>query len=780
VILNLAAGVLVGACWLQAQQEPQKVASPQRALLNRYCVTCHNEKVKTAGLLLDRMDVEEPSTGAPVWEKVIRKLRTGSMPPAGLPRPDPATYDSFATYLETALDGAAQAAPNPGRPTIRRLNRAEYANSIRDLLAIDVDVQSLLPADDSGFGFDNIGDVLTVSPAFLERYMSAGRRVVRLAMGDPTIRPAADVYSVSRFLVQDTRMSDDLPFGSRGGFAVRHYFPLDGEYVVKIRLQRSGKDDIIGLGRPQDLDVRVDDERIRLFTVGRQGGDPSPYGELAKYEPDDGLEVRFQAKAGLHLVAAAFLKETLKSEGPLRRQRGAAQEGPGVGSVAIDGPYNPTGPGDTPSRRKIFLCHPAESREEADCAKRILSTLARRAYRRPVTDSDVEELMSLYQSGRALGFEAGIGRALQGLLVSTDFLFRAEKDQSGASAGKAYPVSDLALASRLSFFLWSSIPDDELLSLAEQGRLRDSGVLERQVRRMLADSRSKALVDNFAGQWLYLRNLRLASPDQNVFPTFDENLRNAFEQETKLFFASIVREDRSVLDLLNADYTFLNERLAQHYGIPNVRGSNFRRVMLGGHEERKGLLGQGSVLTVTSYATRTAPTLRGKWLLENILGAPPPPPPPDVPSLKETKEAKALTMRERLEQHRSNAVCASCHSRMDPLGFALENFDAIGGWRTTSGAANTPIDSSALLPDGTKFDGPTELRRILLERREEFVATLTEKLLTYALGRGIEYYDAPAIRKITREAAASNYTWLSLTIGIVSSTPFQMRRATEP
>jgi hypothetical protein len=570
-------------------------------------------------------------------------------------------------------------------------------------------------------------------------------------------------------------MSDDLPFGSRGGFAIRHYFPLDGEYLIKIRLQRSGKDDIIGLGRPQELDIRVDDERIKLFTVSSERKDQPPYGEPAKYELDDGLEVRFAAEAGLHLVGATFLKETLKAEGPLRRQRGPAQDGPGVGSIAIDGPYNPTGPGDTPNRQRIFLCHPTGSQDEEACAGKILSTLARRAYRRPVTDTDVQDLIRLYQSGRSSGFEAGIGRALQGLLVSTDFLYLVEKDQTEAGEAGAYPVSDLELASRLSFFLWSSIPDDELLSLAERGRLRKPEVLEQQVRRMLADSRSKALVDNFAGQWLYLRNIRLVSPDPNVFPGFDENLREAFEQETKLFFESIVREGRSVLDLLNADYTFLNERLARHYGIPNVRGSNFRRVMLSNHEERKGLLGQGSILTVTSYATRTAPTLRGKWLLENILGTPPPPPPPDVPSLKESKEAKALTMRERLEQHRANPVCASCHSRMDPLGFALENFDAIGGWRTTSGAANTPIDSSGVLPDGTKFDGPAELRKILLDRREQFVATLTEKLLTYALGRGVEYYDAPAIRKIKREAASSNYSWLSLTMGVVKSIPFQMR-----
>ena len=700
-------------------------------------------------------------------------------------------YDSFATYLETELDRAAKANPNPGRAVIHRLNRTEYTNAIRDLLALEINGRSLLPGDDSaGYGFDNIGENLTVSPALLERYLSAAEKISRLAVGDASMSPALKTYDVPQRLVQEDRMSEDLPFGSRGGIAFRHYFPLDGEYIITVRLQRSSHNDgiIVGIAEPKLIDVRLDGSRIMLFTVGgeRKGksgggqaiGDP----EQEKYErtADDGIEVRFPAKAGPHLVGVTFLKGTVKPEGALERNARLGKESrEGVGSVMIAGPYDPEGPGDTPSRRKIFVCRPADSGDAEPCAKKILSTLARRAYRRPVTDEDVQPLLSLYKAGQSKGgFEAGIRMALQGMLVSPGFLFRVERDPANVAPGNAYGISDLELASRSSFFLWSSIPDEELLDWAERGKLKDPAVLEEQVRRMLGDSRSEALVSNFAGQWLYLRNMDSVYPDPDVFPEFDDNLREAFQRETELFFESIVREDRSVLDLLDANYTFLNERLARHYQIPNIHGSTFRRVTLS-DENRRGLLGHGSILTVTSYATRTAPTIRGKWLLENILGTPPPPP-ANVPSLKEDNDAKALTMRERMEQHRKNPVCASCHRLMDPLGFALETYDAIGRWRTTSGVANTPIDASGVLPDGTKFQGPAELRQILLSRREDFVTTLTEKLLTYALGRGVEYYDFPAIRKITREVAARDYRWSELVLGIVNSTPFQMRRPEEP
>ena len=770
-------------------------SSPYRAVLNQYCVTCHNEKLRTAELLLDKADVENVSTGAPIWEKVVRKLRGRAMPPTGMPRPDEATYDSFATYLETALDRAAATNLNPGRPPAHRLNRAEYTSAIRDLLEMEIDGGSLLPADDPGYGFDNNGAVLAVSPMLLERYMSAARKITSLAVGDTSISPAFETYRIPRLMMQEDRMSEDLPFGSRGGIAVRHQFPLDGEYVVRIRLQRDKDERIVGLNEPHQLHVLLDGQPVNVLTVGGVYGGKLGnvmYGykpeqaEQLEYErtADANLEVRFAAKAGTRLLGVTFRKETAEPEGmftpylPDLAYLGKGDD-PTLANISIGGPYNATGVGETSTRSKIFVCRPTSSKDEAACAREILSALARRAYRRPVTEGDVRALFTLYDDGRQDGgFEAGIALALQKILVSPEFLFRIERDPSDAAPQSAYRLSDLELASRLSFFLWSSIPDDELLDAATRGRLREPGVLEQQVRRMLADSRSQSLVDNFAGQWLFLRNMRLVQPDVETFTDFDENLREAFQKETELFIGSTLREDRPVLDLLTADYTFVNERLARHYGIPNVYGSHFRRMTLS-DEARRGLLGQGSILTVTSYANRTSPTLRGKWLLENILGAPPPPPPPNIPSLK-PKDAtgKVLSVREQLEQHRTNAVCASCHSRMDPLGFALENFDAVGKWRTRD--ASTTIDASGVLPDGTKFDGPAELRRILLRRPDEFVTTVTERLLTYALGRGVEYYDQPAIRKIVREAAPSEHRWSALVVGIVNSTPFQMRRTVEP
>lgn len=781
-------------------------AAPYRAVINQYCVVCHNEQLRTAGLVLNKLDLANVPEGAETWEKVIGKLRTSAMPPPGVPRPDQATYDGFATYLETALDRAAASKPNPGRVAVHRLNRAEYTNAVRDLLAVDVDVESLLPVDDSGYGFDNIADVLSVSPMLLVRYMSAAGKVTRSAVGDPNVLPNLETYDVPYLLTQDERMSEDLPFGSRGGMAIRHNFPLDGEYLIKIRLQRAGIEhdrQIIGLSESHQLDIRVDGERVKLFTVGgeakSEAANPSGkkkfgYDYRSADDADAHLEVRFSAKAGSRLVGVNFLNDAWEREGvldsPLAEFRlldkssegrsdspGTKEDAPAVSQVAISGPYNAKGLGETPSRRKIFICRPVSSADELPCATKILSGLARSAYRRPVTDGDVQALLTLYNVGRKEGgFEAGIGMALQRILVSPEFLFRIEHDPASVAPGSAYRISDLELASRLSFFLWSSIPDNQLLNLAAAGKLKEPAILEQQVRRMLADSRSNALVKNFFGQWLYLRNMPGVHPDQEAFPEFDENLREAFEQETQLFLESNLREDRSVQDLLNADYTFVNERLAKFYGIPNIYGSHFRRVSLQGHEERRGLLGQGSILTVTSYANRTSPTIRGKWLLTNVLGTPPPPPPPNVPSLKEdnTANGKVLTMRERMEQHRSNAACAVCHAQMDPLGFALENFNGVGEWRNTS-EAGTPVDASGGLPNGTKFNGPAELRKVLLSHPEQFANTVTDRLLTYALGRGVEYYDQPAIRKIAREAASNNYRWSSLILGIVSSTPFQMR-----
>jgi hypothetical protein len=716
---------------------------------------------------LDIADADHPEENAAIWEKVLHKLRTREMPPPGLPHPDDATYDSLANYLETALDRAAATRPNPGRPAAYRLNRFQYANAIRDLIALEIDSASLLPADDSGYGFDNIGDVLTVSPMLLEKYLSAAGKISRLAVGDASLSPTSTEYQVPPATVQTERESRDLPIGSRGGLAVRHQFPLDAEYVIKVRLQR-GKDatTILGTSEQRQLDIRLDGRRIRLFTVG---GQTQVEADNARGALDEGLEVRVPVNAGPHLVASTFLKDTVKTEGVLDTAGNQAFF-EGVGSVSIAGPYAAKGPGDTASRRKIFVCRPRGPRDEESCATTIITTLARRAYRRAINKDEIPGLMIPYKLARDTGrFEDGIRLALQRILVSPDFLFRVEVDPAQAPSGTAYRVSDVELASRLSFFLWSSSPDDELLTLAENRRLKEPAVLERQVTRMLADSRANTLVSNFVGQWLYLRNIEAVLPDPAAFPDFDENLRAALARETELFFESMLREDRSLLDLLRADYTFLNERLARHYGIAGIHGSDFRRVTLT-NEERKGLLGKGSVLTVTSYPNRTSPTLRGKWVLENLLGSPPPPPPPNVPSLKEDKDVSLLTMRQRMALHQASPVCSSCHARMDPLGFALENFDGLGRWRTG-------VDSSGVLPDGTNIDGPVGLRQVLLDKKDQFVMTATERLLTYALGRGVEPFDMPAVRKIVRDAGLRDYRWSSLIMGIVKSVPFQMRRA---
>lgn len=761
-----------------------KLAASHRSTLNRYCVTCHNQTLKTAGLMLDRLDAGNVGPDAQLWEKVLRKLRNREMPPAGMPRPDEAIYEALMAYLETELDRFAESKPDPGRPAVHRLNRAEYGNAIRDLLALEIDSAAMLPADDMGYGFDNIGDVLTVSPLLLERYLSAAAKVSRLATGDTSLSAAFQTYDIPRSLEQQDRMGQDLPYGSRGGIAIRHHFPVDGEYLIKVRLQTGRFDEILGRNKGHQLDLRLDEERLELFTIEPdEQGDVEVHG--AGPTVDSHLEVRVPVKAGTRTVMATFTKDTIKPEGVLAKYNPSLRNRDpaffeGVGSISIAGPYNIEGPGETASRDKIFLCRPADSQREEACARKIISALARRAFRRPITEEDLPILLDLYREGRDLGgFETGIRMAVQKILVSPEFLFRMEFDPPGVEPGSAYPISDLELASRLSFFLWSSLPDEELLAIAERGQLREPAKLDQQVQRMLADSRSKALVKNFAGQWLFLRNMARVLPDPAAFPSFDENLREALQKETELLIESMLREDRSIVDLLDSDYTFMNERLARHYGIKGIYGTEFRRVGVS-DERRRGLLGHGSILTVTSYPNRTAPTIRGKWVMEQLLGTPPPPPPPDVPSLKEDQDSRVLTMRERMELHRANPSCAVCHKVMDPLGFALENYDGVGRWRDSSGGAKSPIDASGVLPDGTRFDGPAGLREVLLSKQHLFVETFTERLLTYALGRGVEYTDYPIVRRITRNAAEEQYRWSSIVSGIVRSMPFQMRRASTP
>jgi hypothetical protein len=782
----------VGVGYPHAQGTPAAV--PPRAVLDQYCVTCHNARLKTAGLQLDQMDPARVGDASEAWEKVARKLHTREMPPPGRPRPDGPTYAATAAALEAALDAASAARPNPGRVPVHRLNRTEYANAIRDLLALEIDGRSLLLADEPDHqGFDNVASVLSVSPALLESYLSAASTVSRLAIGDPTINPVVDTFKIPTALVQDDRTSDRLPFGSRGGTAIRYLFPLDGEYSIKVVLKRQLYLYLLGMGEPHQIDVRLDGVLIKRFTVGGEGkgmtapesfagntqGDPD--WEVYMHTADAGLEVRVPVKAGTREVGVSFVKQYREPEGVLQPpQRGFARTTnelyygePGVDSVLIGGPYRGVGAGDTPSRRKVFVCRPTRRAAEEPCAKRILSTLARRAYRRPVTDAEVRTLLGFYKAGRAeSGFEAGIQRGLRRILAAPSFLFRIEREPATIAPGSPYRLTDIDLASRLSFFLWSSIPDDELLDAAVRGRFKDPAVMEQQVRRMLRDPRSDALVDNFANQWLKLGKLAGLVPDVDEFPDFDENLREAVRQETRLFIGSQLRENASVVDLLAADYTFVNERLARHYRIPNIYGSHFRRVSFQ-DGIRGGLLGHASILAVTSYPNRTSPVVRGRWLLENMLGAPPPAPPPDVPVLKESgADGAPRSVRERLEAHRKDPGCAVCHVRMDPLGFSLENFDALGKWRTTSDGA--PIDASGSLPDGSRFEGVAGLRTLLLSHRHDFVRTFTEKLLAYAMGRGIESYDLPAVRAIAKDAASDDHRWSSIIMGIVRSRPFSM------
>jgi mono/diheme cytochrome c family protein len=775
LIASLATGLIQAS---SLQQVGANVAAPvplpsysvleQRALLDQYCVTCHNARLKTGGVALDGADVAHPATGAAVWEKVIRKLSTGQMPPPGRARPDKEHNDALVSWLASEIDRDAAAHPNPGRTeSIHRLNRAEYRNAVRDLLALDMDVAGLLPTDDMSYGFDNIAGVLRITPSLLDRYLAVARKISRVAVGDRAILPTAETFRLRADLSQEVGF-EALPIGTRGGASISYQFPLDAEYTINVEPLGGGAD-------PHQLEIAIDGVQVRLFELTARLS-------LGFASDDARYEIRIPVKAGSHFVNVTFvnrssaLSESVREPFLAPHAEGAARTQPAVGSVTITGPFNAAGASRTPSRDRIFVCHPADGSAEAACARRILSTLARRAYRRPVTEPEIGVLQQFYQDGRSgAGFESGIEVAIRRLLVSPEFLFRIESDPVGVGPGTTYAVSDLELASRLSFFLWSSIPDDQLLDAAARGALRKPGVLEEQVRRMLADSRSDALAENFAGQWLQLRTIEGSAPDEFLFPNFGENLRRDFRRETELFFGSIVRENKSVLDFISADYTFVNERLAKHYDFPNVYGSYFRRVHIP-DENRRGLLGQGSFLTTTSLADRTTVVGRGKWILENVLGTPPPPPPPDVnTTLPENKNgAKALSLREKMQQHRANPTCASCHARMDPLGFALENFDATGQWRTRE--ADAAIDASAVLPDGTKFDGPTGLSAWILMHPGRFVTALSEKLMIYALGRGLEPFDVPAIRKIVT-GAGSDYRFQSLIVGIVQSTPFQMRRA---
>ncbi len=782
--LTLLGVATLSWCTAWAQSPPPQVAAPAspRALVDQYCIGCHNQKTATAGVCLEGIDFANAPANAAILERVIRKVSAGEMPPAGMPRPAANIAAAFTKSLVDSIDAAAGAHPNPGRPAVHRLNRAEYSNAVRDVLALDIQPGSLLPIDDSGYGFDNIGDVLSISPALLERYMSVARMVARLSVGDTRIKPAVEEFASHKDAPgaagkeRNERASDDLPFDSRGGFSFQYYFPVDAEYALRIKVNQGGGG----------------------------GGDKPP------------LEIRQPIKAGLRTVGVTFLRESAKPEvavpgggrrggaaapGALVGRGGAGQAAemdlridgarvkrfelpggpvpPQITGMNVSGPYNITGPGDTPSRARIFVCHPATTKDEDPCARKILATVGRRAFRRPVTDADLKPLLAFYQSGRTeRDFDFGIEKALRAVLVSPDFLYRVEQDPRAAAPGSVYRVSDIDLASRLSFFLWSSVPDDQLLDLAEKGKLKDPAVLDQQIRRLLDDPRSNSLVSNFAGQWLFIRALAQQKPDPDAFPEFDESLRQAFQQETELFFQSILREDRSALELLDANYTFLNQRLAEHYGIPNIYGPQFRRVELT-DPNRGGLLGQGSLLTVTSYPNRTSVVQRGKWILDNLLGSPPPPKPPDIPDLESSaKDGRVLSMREAMEKHRSNAVCASCHARMDPIGFALENFDGVGKWRDTDGGSK--IDSSGKLPGGVQFSGPAGLKKLLATNyRDQYESTVTEKLLTYALGRGLEYYDKPAERSIMRQAARDNYRMSALITAIVKSEPFQMRRTPE-
>lgn len=766
-----------------AQNLLETNAVQYQQMVNQYCVVCHNEQLANAGMIIPEVSLSSIPRDAETWERVIRKLQTRAMPPLEMPRPSETQYQGFLAFLESAIDAEATIEPNPGRVhAFHRLNRREYRNAIRDIFDLEYDASALLPPDDSGYGFDNIADVLSVSPMLTERYLGAARKISQLVVGDPTLAPNTEIFEVDKLLRQDVRISEDLPFSSRGGLSVNHYFPVDGEYIARIFFLRTYNGIIRGLHEPNDLEVRLDGTLIETIEVGRQAGEQSGTGPEV-----EGVEVRFVAKAGSAVLGVNFVNNGALAEGMLRpyyaitsyEYAGDRVEKTGIARVELRGPYGELGRGDTPARRKIFVCRPASSeiQDEEQCASAIIDNIGRLAYRKTLSDIELQTLMGSYRAGREEGdFDSGVEMALRRILVSPNFLFRELQDPLNVQHGDVYEISDVELASRLSFFIWSSIPDEELLNLAESGQLRTPQILQQQIERLLADSKANELISNFTEQWLHLRNIDLVTPDPTEFPDFDSNLREAMKLEAHLFLQSQFRQNRSILDLLTADYTFLNERLAKHYGIDGIYGTHFRRVDLE-DDARAGLLGKASILTVTSYAHRTSPVVRGKWLLENVLGTPPPPPPPDVPALSENedKNARPLSVRERMELHRSNPVCASCHKVMDPLGFALENFDGIGRYRSIN-VAGDPIDTSGTLANGIAVDGPLGLRNALVDDPEVFATTVTNKLLTYALGRGVEYYDAPAVRQIVRAAAAEDYSWSALIAGIINSAPFQMRR----
>ena len=789
-------------------------ASPQRALLDQYCVICHNQNVvasnalpnedlqttqlRNLGLTLDTEDVTNVAANPAVWEKVVRKMRIGVMPPPLYPRPDKVSYDGFRAWLESELDRVAASQPDPGRTqAFHRLNQSEYRNAVGELLGLDIDVKELIPADPPDqFGFDNNAEVLSLSPVLVERYMSAAHKIAELAVGATPRGASIKAYEVPLNLIQNDRLDDELPFGSRGGSAIEHVFPVDGEYRITVKLQTNYVDFVRGFDQRHEMELSLDGEHLQSWSFGGDApGIPAPYSYAGNIRGSDdweefmmafaakGFSLQLPVKAGPRVIGATFPREMWEQEGILQpRLYGyhlAVTElpdaNPSVGSIEIEGPLTVNGPGETPSRERIFICRPLNGDAEPACARQILSSLARRAYRRPAEEQDVVELMQFYEAGRqAGGFDSGIQYALERILIAPDFLFRIEQDPAGAQPGDAYAISDVELASRLSFFLWSNVPDEELLQLAERGVLREPGTLEQQVERMMQDPRAGAFIENFVGQWLYLRNLDGHYPLPAAFPEFDENLREAFKRETQLFVDDQIRSNQSILELLRANYTYVNERLAEHYEIPGIYGSRFRKVQLDG-VQRGGLLGHGSLLTVSSYPNRTSPVLRGKFVLENLLGGPPPEPPPNVPALEEkSADGRVLSMREAMAMHRENPACRVCHAAMDPIGFSLENYDAVGKWRDRF--AGVEIDASGILPDGLTFSGPAGLRDLLLGRPDDFVGTVTEKLLTYALGRGLDYYDMPEIRSIVRAAEEDDYRWSSVILGVVESGPFQMRR----
>ena len=777
---------------LSAQTTSAADAAKYRALVDKYCITCHNKKTASPGEHPVRLDagLDDLTGNAEVWERVLRKLSVRAMPPPGMPRPSEAEYAGFTNWLAGSLDHAWEGHNTPGRYVVHRLNRAEYQNAIRDLLAVDIEVSDLLPTDGAEFGFDNIAMALKTSPLLLEAYVNAAQRVSAMAVGDPQVRATSVEHTISREFSQNGYI-DGLPLGTVGGTVVHHVFPADAEYTLSGRLIRGVAEGYVGVEGndfPYTFVITVDGAEVFSAPVGGPKDHEIQSGDLnvARALLDKRMMGRARITAGPHDVGFTWQERPFQLQDTWEPGKRDSQEihlvagMPKLRTVSIDGPYNVQGVSETTTRKRLFVCHS----DDENCAAKILTNLARRAYRRPVTAADVEAPLSFYKQARKGGgnFDDGIRAGVARVLSSPNFLYRIEKDPAEARPGAAHPVSDIELASRLSFFLWSSVPDEKLLDLAAAGKLREPGALAAQTRRMLEDDRSDALVENFTGQWLQLRNLEAkAVPDLLLFQDFDDNLRKGFRKETEMLFGYILRENRSALELMSADYTFLDEQLAQHYGIPGVYGPRFRRVKLT-DPNRRGLLGQGSILSMTSVATRTSPVYRGKYVLSTFLNTPPPPAPPNVPSLEESNKGAptaAKTVRAQLELHRSNPACATCHRVIDPPGFALENFDSVGNWRD-KGADGTPLDVAGTLADGTKVNGPAALREAILSRPDAFVTVITEKMLTYALGRGLEPGDMPVVRRIVKKAAQNDYQLSSIVMGIVESAPFQMRTKLEP